>query len=76
MEEAMTGATLAMFIGLFGKLKARGVLTGDDLADIFDQATLGLERIGVHGNPGVMGAHTILSQLQTIVLGTPATPDE
>lgn len=76
MEDAMMGATLAMFIGLFGKLKARGVLTGDDLADIFDQATLGLEQIGVHGNPSMMGAHSILSQVQAIVLGTPTKPGE
>jgi hypothetical protein len=61
-------ATHVLLIGLIGKMKAKGLVTGDDLDDVMDLAMLGLEEMGLH-NRNAQAVHAILEQDRSILRG-------
>ncbi len=66
-NDSLAASFAALFIGLFGKLRGRGLLNDVDIRDIFENATLGLEEMGLDANDTARKAHTLLSDLQWIV---------
>jgi hypothetical protein len=69
-NDGIIAAHLALTIGVIAKLKARGLLSDDELTDIIDQATLGLEEQGLT-EPTRKAAHANLVSLLAIFLGKP-----
>ncbi|WP_340647668.1 hypothetical protein [Phenylobacterium sp.] len=67
MDDAMAAAFTSLFVGLFGRLKARGVLDQVDLNEIFESATLGFEEMGLDSSETARTAHGFLRSLQSIV---------
>jgi hypothetical protein len=74
MDDYLGAALTAMLVGLFGKLRARGVLSQDDLMELFENATLGLEEMGLQQSETARQAHNFLTTLQAAVRGDPEPP--
>ena len=65
MEDGHFMALTALITGLYGKLKAKGLLTDLDIQEIFDAPTLLLEEMGVQDNRTATVAHNFLSSIRT-----------
>jgi transketolase N-terminal domain/subunit len=69
-------ATQTLMVTLLSRLKAKGILTDEDLSLIIDEPRLGLEQMGLT-DPSVRAAHGVLGQILDVALGKPQpTNDE
>jgi len=60
-------ASLALVIAMLTKLRAHGLLSNDEILQMFDSATLLLEEMGVDGpDPKVGETHAVLQSLLPI----------
>lgn len=75
MEDGVAAALIALHIGTLSKLSAKGLLTTQDVRDVFDQATYLLEEQGLVETDAGKVAHGLLSQLQTIFESPQPKPD-
>ena len=74
MDDFAIAGFTALILGLFSKLKMRGVLSQEDLMDLFENATLGLEEMGLQQNETARKTHNFLTSLQAVVRGDPQPP--
>ena len=74
MDDGVAAAVLALHIGTLSKLLAKGVLTTQEVRDVFDNATYQLEAQGLAHTEAGKVAHGLLSQLQSIFEAPPAKP--
>jgi hypothetical protein len=74
LPEGMGQAAFLLMIGLLSRLRARGLLSDDDLRTVMDEATFSLEQFGGLSVPELKGAHSLMEALLEIFSGSPPKP--
>lgn len=67
-------ALMAVTIGMFGKLVAKGLLTEQEVRDILDNGQLGLEEMGL-SNRTARATHGVLEQMRVILVKSAPPPE-
>ena len=67
--DGLLAAHVALTLGMFAKFRERGLISNEDISDVIDRATLGLEEQGL-AEPVRRAAHGVLEQCLAILVGT------
>jgi len=70
----MGQAAFMLMFALVSRMKAKGLLTDEDVRVMVDEATLGLEEQGLLVHPDIKGAHLLMEMLLHASLGLGPPP--